>query len=283
MSRALEPVFVGLVACAPVLAPPPASRPGETQSAEPRPSAAELSPSECVQGTPTLVRTTHKHSKTVALCQLAPEEQDATLAMRVVVEARSPETVTSAMLRNQGEYQATWTQGALQVASASPKPLGAQNDDLREVRALAAAVVGWPAGLARRSRVAGQEAPELAEPVRRIVDMRIRGEPVATVPRVRFRGAHAEPWGGALVFEVVLDGEVSSAGMCHRWSSATHAEGELLLRAAEGTFVTLTMRGTSKETEALCPEGAHEMGVSAEPRTCTAGETSLVLRWSCSG
>ena len=282
MLRAIVCAFGALAACMPASSPPAA--PVLTGARDPGPPAAtaKTPPNECVHGAPTLLVTRRERSRVVAPCQVAPMDEEALRSVKVFIEARSPEMVTQATLRNAGEYQASWTPSGLQVVASSRRQPTSESDEEREIRALAASVVGWPAGIARQSLNVGQEVEQLEDPLQRVVDLSLHGEPTSVSSSVRFRGARAEAWGDALIFGVLMTGIAGSAGMCHRWLSETQARGELVLSAAAGAIIALKLQGTSTDTEALCPEGARQTGVSAEPKTCTTGEIAFDLRWSCS-
>ena len=271
--------LVWLAACAERV-PAPAA-PVQIEAQDPPVVSAAGTPDECPDGAPTLRVKKRQHSTPVAGCQVAPVDVDVGEAAKVFVRARSAETVTEATLHDQGEYRAGWTEEGLQVMDASGKPLAGQSEKTREIRALAASIVGWPAHAALRPLAVGQELPELVDPIQRVVDLRIRDEPTATATHVRFQGTQSRPWGAALIFEVVMDGESSSAGMCHRWATVSHASGELVLRATDGAVVAVHLHGTWQDTEALCPEGARQAGSSTEPKTCARGEMSFDLSGSC--
>jgi hypothetical protein len=202
-------------------------------------------------------------------------------SVKVLVLTRSAETVIEATLRDQGEYVALWGEHGLEVVDSSGKTLADQSGKTREIRALAASVVGWPANAMLRQLTVGQELPELVDPIRRIVDLRIRDEPTEAVMRVGFGGKQKQPWGDALIFEVAMDGQSSSAGMCHRWATMSHASGTLVVRGGSGAVVAVHLRGTWKDTEALCAEGARQTGGNAETTDCATGEMSFDLSWSC--
>ena len=282
MLRGIVCALGAFAACLPASSPPAA--PVLTGAHDPAPPAATANtpPNECVHGTPTLLVTRHERSRVVAPCQVAPTDEEVLRSVKVFIGARSPETVTQATLRNADEYQASWTQFGLQVVGSSRRQPTSQSDEAREIRALAASVVGWPAAVARQNLTAGEEVEALEDPLQRVVDLRLHGEPATMSFSVRFRGSRAEAWGEALIFGVLMTGVASSAGMCHRWLSETQARGELVLSAAAGSVIALKLRGTSTDTEALCPEGARQTGVSTEPKTCTTGEITFDLRWSCS-
>jgi hypothetical protein len=229
----------------------------------------------------------HDSTKPVSRCQVVPIDVASRAVVRYTGVERSPEAVTRARVSvapEGGAYDVERTAAGwdVRVPGGAPLPADVVGEASR-IGALAAPVVGWPGqAVAAHRPAAGQDVPELEEPVKRIVDLQRQGEPVVATVRVRSRGARSERWGDALVFELAMDGALSSAGMCHRWTSEVHATGELVLRASDGAVVALRLRGPLSDAEALCPEGAKQSGVSAEPKTCNRGEMSFELRWMCS-
>lgn len=140
----------------------------------------------------------------------------------------------------------------------------------------------WPGGtVARRRPGVGEEVVSLGEPVKTIVDLRLHGAPAVASFKVRFQRVRPGQLGDELVFDVAMSGAESDAGMCHQWTSEAHATGELVLRASDGSLLELRLRGPMSDTEALCPEGAKETGVSAEPKTCNRGEMTFWLTSRC--
>jgi hypothetical protein len=134
----------------------------------------------------------------------------------------------------------------------------------------------WPGdAIIAHPPAVGTEVRVLEEPLKKLVDLRLHGEPAATTIAVRFRGVRREAATDALVFDVAVTGTQSDAAMCHRWTSEAHAAGELVLGASDGALVSLRLRGPMSDAEALCPEGAKESGVSAEPKTCNHGEMRI--------
>jgi hypothetical protein len=218
----------------------------------------------------------------VARCQVVPIDLDVQESVTFTVRERSSETVTKADVADKGSYQVAWTPSGLDLRDARGAKLSpAEAEQARDVRALAAALVGWPGAAALRPLVAGQALTELEDPIKRIVDLRLHGDPASMSSKIRFRETRTEPWGDARVFDVEVDGTTSSAGMCHRWASEAHTTGELTVRASDGAVLTLRLGGSLSDSEALCSEGARETGQSAEPKTCNRGETHFDLRWSC--
>jgi hypothetical protein len=227
----------------------------------------------------------HDSTTAVARCQVAPIEEawSASVVYDPRVE-RSAETVTKARLTIAGDrktYEVGQTSAGLEVRESNGTVRPTDGDErARRVSALAAAVVGWRGkGAAAHPGVADTSA--LAEAVKAIVDLRLHGEPAMATASVRFKHARREAWGDALVFDVDIQGASSSSGMCHRWTSEAHPTGELVLRASDGALAALRLRGPMGDTEALCPEGAKEAGVSPEPRACNRGETNFDLSWKC--
>jgi hypothetical protein len=163
-------------------------------------------------------------------------------------------------------------------------------EEARLVRALAAAVVGWPgAAVASRAHAKGEDAPELDAAVTKTLDLQLHtldlqlhDEPAPVVSQVRFREAAIETWGEALAFDVVVDSMATRQGDSFRWTTAVHASGELVLRASDGAIVALRLRGSVTDTEVLEREPVMGSGLSREPRTCNRGELSFEIGWDCS-
>jgi hypothetical protein len=146
--------------------------------------------------------------------------------------------------------------------------------DLATTRSLDWSVIGpWPGdAVIAHPPAVGTDVSVLEEPIKKVADLRLHGEPPVVTIRVRFRGVRREREGDVLVFDVAMTGMQSDAAMCHRWTSEAHASGELVLSVSDGALVSLQLRGPLSDVEALCAEGARQTGVSAEPKTCNHGE-----------
>jgi hypothetical protein len=148
------------------------------------------------------------------------------------------------------------------TASLATRPV--DDEEARRVRALASAAMPL---------LASTDGAALGRAVEAVVDTHLRGMPATgVVASVQ----PASPW----AFTVRLDANVSDAGMCHRWSTTAHLDGDLFLRA-DGTLRSLRLQGPVTTTEALCTEGAREAGVSDAPRTCTRGDVAIAVDAAC--
>jgi hypothetical protein len=146
-------------------------------------------------------------------------------------------------------------------------------------RAIRDTDVAWP-GRALEARVPneGSQVPALADALRGLVFVALRGEPAHDIAVwVRYAGA-VEPAraGKALAFDVHVQAKTSDAGMCHRWTMDVDLSGRLLLRAGDGSLEQLELHGPRRDTEALCPDVAP--GASAGPRTCNEGQETIQVR-----
>ena len=142
---------------------------------------------------------------------------------------------------------------------------------------------GWPTARLRSDPGSpGQDAPDLARLVANLIHVRLHAQALTPSVGVRFHGRAREPWGEVLVFDASASGAASVGEMlCRRWGSEMMMSGELLVRASDAVFVSLRMRGTVTDTEALCPELARASGRSDEPRVCNEGPISLDVSWGC--
>jgi hypothetical protein len=171
------------------------------------------------------------------------------------------------------------------------------------VRQFGEVILGWPAAsVAQHSFTKGDEVLELEEPVRQIVDLRLHEVPAQGRAKVRFkevrRVAMAPPQigrydpqvrgataplevGDVAVFDVALDGTSSGSDKCRIWTSDAQLQGELLLSAADGAVLALTLRGSIGDVEAPCHEPGADHDAGAPPRTCNRGQISFELGWKC--
>ena len=237
-------------------------------------------------------------SDPVSACHINPARGDFGGFVFFLVRGRSAGVVTNAevlvRLRADTAYRVERSspdRGAiLRVSTEDGAPLPTERaDEARLVRALSAAVVGWPgAAVVARAHAKGEDAPELDAAVTKTLDLQLHTldlqlhEPVPVVSQVRFRGAAIEAWGEALAFDVVVDSTATRQGDYFRWTTAAHASGELVLRASDGAIAALRLRGPVTDTEVLEREPIVGSGMSREPRTCNRGELSFEIGWDCS-
>ena len=272
-------VVLSTVACAggqqatspPVVSVPvppaaPSDPPASTASPPPAPDPA---PAAC-----TTTVTRHVEAKKVAECQAVPWRMTGTVAfeerpqgadrvaIRIVRDDEQADNVPPTPSLRGKSYVAERSGGSL-VVHGEDGASGVPEDEAARIRAMAAVTLGWP----------GTDASALSDAIRRITDVHLRGAPAREVD-VK---VHPE---AATRFQVKLRATESDAGMCHRWTDEETLEGPLV-EGDGGQLASLALHGSVHDTEALCPEGARQAGVSAAPRTCNAGEASLSIDRRC--
>jgi hypothetical protein len=149
------------------------------------------------------------------------------------------------------------------------------------LRAFAVPVVGWPGPtVASRAWSANEEAAALEPALASLVNPSLHGEQTRVAVEVRFGAARRESWGDALVFHVAVVARMSSAGSCPVDVREVRATGELVLRASNGEFIALHVRGPWNDEETACAGRRGDAGTRGEARTCNVGEWRVDVSWA---
>jgi hypothetical protein len=158
-----------------------------------------------------------------------------------------------------------------------------QGTDPPLARALAAVVLGWPGpAFVRHGLTDWQEAPELGEAVTRAIDGHFAGLEEELVASVRPLGVRREAIGDVAPFHVTVTGKSKKNQGCASSTSNAILEGELLLGAAQGQFVSLRLRGTVGSGAEKCTGGTDESDAGQSSSPCPA-DVTWELGWQCAG
>jgi len=134
----------------------------------------------------------------------------------------------------------------------------------RTLMRLTIPVVGWPGSAwASRLPAPGEEVQAFEGRVATMVDLHEDERPATGTATVRFRAVQPEAWGDAHVFDVALTGpmrttcsrtamsnpklEDDSSSPCSQPPTEVRAHGELVVRASDGAFIALRLRGPVSE------------------------------------